>query len=124
MCVTASLSLLGPAQTPNGTYELRNVSMTSASFSATLPSGGSLELDWNGDPTSGPVAITGQIAIPSEDASTPTIWCVDSPSTLQIQGSEGTLVLTMGLQGTGLCSATGQPQPTVFHTSGCVDVST
>lgn len=116
--------LSGPtARTPHGSFLLSHVTLTSASFSASLPLGGSIQLDWTGDATAGAVPITGQLAVPSEGAGTPTIWCIDTPSTLRIAGVNGSLALTVGLQGVGLCSATGQPQPAVALVSACVDVS-
>jgi len=93
-CLAGTMALGGPlARTPHGTYALGNTSLTSTGFSATLPAGGSVLLEWSGDATSGPVSVDGTIVIPVEGATQS--WCVSSASTVSVSGLRGTLQLQL-----------------------------
>jgi hypothetical protein len=93
-CLAGTMALGGPlAQTPHGTYALGNTSLTSTGFSATLPAGGSVLLEWSGDATSGPVSVDGTLVIPVEGATQS--WCVSSASTVRVSGMLGTLQLQL-----------------------------
>jgi hypothetical protein len=84
------MALGGPlAQTPHGIYALSNTTLTASGLSATLPAGGSVQLEWSGDATSGPVAVDGTLVIPVEG--TTQSWCVSSASTVRVTGTHGTL---------------------------------
>jgi hypothetical protein len=84
-CLPGTLALGGPlAQTPHGVYALSNAALTSSGFSAMLPAGGSVQLAWSGDASSGPVAVDGTIVIPAEGT-----------STVSVSGSRGTLQLRL-----------------------------
>lgn len=91
-CLPGTLTLGGPAvQTPHGVYALGNAALSASGFSATLPAGGSVLLEWNGDATSGPVPVDGTMVIPVEGATQS--WCVSIASTVHVSGSRGTLQL-------------------------------
>ncbi len=91
-CLPGTLALGGPlAQTPHGTYALSNTALTASGFSASLPAGGSVLLEWTGDPTSGPVSVDGTIVVPMEG--TTQSWCVSKSSTVRVSGSRGALEL-------------------------------
>jgi len=93
-CGAGTMALGGPIdQTPHGTYLLGNTSLTSTGFSATLPAGGSVLLEWSGDATSGPVSVDGTLVIPVEGATVS--WCVSSASTVRVSGTHGTLQLQL-----------------------------
>ncbi len=109
-CLAGTMALGGPlAQTPHGTYALGNTSLTSTGFSATLPAGGSVLLEWNGDATSGPVSVDGTIVIPVEGATQS--WCVSSTSTVSVSGTHGTLQLQLAtgavVEPDGTCKQVG-----------------
>jgi hypothetical protein len=110
-CLPGTLTLGGPlAQTPHGVYALSNAALTSSGFSATLPAGGSVQLEWNGDATSRPVSVDGMIFIPAEG--TTQSWCVAGASTVRVTGTRGTLQLQVAtgsdvaVQPDGMCKQT------------------
>jgi hypothetical protein len=93
-CLPGTLTLGGPlAQTPHGIYSLGNTSLTSTGFSATLPAGGSVLLEWTGDAKSGPVSVDGTLVIPVEGMMQS--WCVSAASTVSVSGTRGTLQLRL-----------------------------
>jgi hypothetical protein len=93
-CPAGTLALGGPpGPTPHGIYLLGNASLTSTGFSATLPAGGSVLLEWSGDATSGPVPVDGTLVVPLEG--TTQSWCISSASTLRVSGTHGTLQLQL-----------------------------
>jgi hypothetical protein len=97
-CLPGTLALGGPlAQTPHGTYALSSAALTSSGFSASLPAGGSVSLEWSGDATSGPVSVDGTLVIPVEDATQ--TWCVSGASTVQVSGGRGILQLQLATGG-------------------------
>jgi len=97
-CVAGTLTLGGAlAQTPHGVFALSNTSLTSSGFSATLPAGGSVQLEWNGDATSGPVSVDGTLVIPVEG--TTQSWCVSGASRVRLAGMNGTLQLQLATAG-------------------------
>jgi hypothetical protein len=110
-CLAGTLTLGGSvAQTPHGVYAVSNTALTSSGFSATLPAGGSVALEWNGDATSGPVSVDGMIVIPVEG--TTQSWCVAGASTVRVSGTRGTLQLQLAtgsdvaVQPDGMCKQT------------------
>lgn len=93
-CLPGTLALGGPlAQTPHGTYALSNTALTASGFSASLPAGGSVLLEWTGDATSGPVPVDGTLVVPMEG--TTQSWCVSKSSTVSVTRSRGTLQLRL-----------------------------
>jgi hypothetical protein len=118
-CLSGMLVLGGSSPAvPHGTYALSNVQGGTSAFSATLPAGGDIELAWSGDPTSGPVAVTGTLNLPTEGAGL-TQWCIYPPSSLQTTGRAGHLQLTMqpslGSVCSGLSGATGDAAIACFE---------
>ena len=94
-CVSGALVLDGPSPgVPHGTYATSNVQAGPNVFAATLPAGGSIELDWSGDATSGPVTVTGSVTVATDDASLEE-WCIYAPSTVRIAGGVGRVELTV-----------------------------
>ncbi|HEX8790019.1 MAG TPA: hypothetical protein VF765_03650 [Polyangiaceae bacterium] len=111
-CMPGTLAIGGPlGQTPHGVYALSDTALTASGFSATLPAGGSVQLEWTGDATSGPVQVDGMIVLPME--STTQSWCVANTSTVRVAGTVGTLRLRV---------ATGS-DVTVEPNGSCVDVA-
>jgi hypothetical protein len=97
-CVAGTLTLGGAlTQTPHGIFLLSNASLTSSGFSAMLPAGGSVQLAWNGDATSGPVSVDGMLVIPAEG--TMQSWCVAGASSVRVSGTSGTLQLQLATAG-------------------------
>ena len=93
-CMPGTLAVGGPAaQAPHGVYAMSNTALTASGFSATLPAGGSVQLEWAGDATSGPVSVDGTIVLPMEG--TTQSWCVSNASTVRVAGNVGTLQLRM-----------------------------
>jgi hypothetical protein len=93
-CLPGTMALGGShAETPHGIYALSNTSLTSTGLSATLPAGGSVLLEWNGDATSGPVSVDGTLVLPVEG--TPQSWCVSGASTVLVSGTRATLQLQL-----------------------------
>ena len=91
-CMPGTLAIGGPlGQTPHGVYAMTDTALTASGFSATLPAGGSVQLEWTGDATSGPVQVDGMIVLPME--STTQSWCVANTSTVRVSGTVGTLQL-------------------------------
>lgn len=125
-CVRGALVLSGGnGGTPHGTFLLSSTTYSSSSsYSASLPAGGSIQFDWSGDPTSGSVAVTGQLVIPGTNEAPPATWCVDMPASLHVTGGFGHLVLTIAERGNAPCSPVGQGAGTNTHmATGCVDVT-
>ena len=117
-CLSGMLVLGGSSPAvPHGTYAMSNVQGGASAFSATLPAGGDIELSWSGDPTSGPVTVTGTLTLPTEGAGL-TQWCIYPPSSLQMTARSGHLQLTMqpslGNVCSGLSGATGDAAVACF----------
>jgi hypothetical protein len=122
-CGPGQLVLMGPApDTPHGYYALANISLTSGSFNAMLPGGGSIELSWNGDATMNTVSVIGQLSIATGPTSM-SPWCLASPSTLRIQGSVGTLDLRALPEAGGVCEATNDAGSDYEAIVGCFDIA-
>ncbi len=111
-CMPGTLVMGGPlAQTPHGVYAMSNAALTGSGFSATLPAGGSVQLEWTGDATSGPVSVDGTIVVPMEG--TTQSWCVSKASTVRVSGGVGTLQLRIATGGDVVVEPDGS----------CVDVA-
>lgn len=97
-CMPGAFVMGGPlAQTPHGVYAMSNTALTASGFSATLPAGGSVQLAWTGDATSGPVSVDGTIILPMEG--TTQSWCVSNASTVRVSGNLGMLQLRIATGG-------------------------
>ena len=105
-CKPGTLTLGGALEhTPHGIYALSNGTLTSSGFSASLPAGGSVQLEWTGDATSGPVSVDGTIVLPVPG--TTQTWCVSGASRVRVSGKDGTLQLQLATAGDVLVEPDG-----------------